>query len=308
MEVLKMEMNKMLLGAMMLSVVSSCEYKFDVTSPVKEPRMVMEGIIGLDGTDYIKLMKAVPVGGEPQDWRSFTVKDIHLSSNGEELSPEWDDVRTCYVLTDKVKAGSKLTFSLSTVSEPEISAATVMPSPVMPEWTYTVVDDELHWKMRLPEDASGDRKFALMSESSYLYELEDETPVERWSRCTINPENVSGADGAAVMFSALRQITYRTCGEWDYDLTLLREAELTDGVFYFITTYNPESKYKMILLNLSEQAYGYFNALYNQDNNFLGRLGFSPANFAYTNVSGGYGVFGAVSRTETLIDLNASSD
>lgn len=294
-------MKRILIGAVILLAVSSCEYKFDVSSPINGPRMVMEGIIGLDETDYIRLVKAVPVGSELQDCKSYEVKSISLKVEGEALTLSKDEEEPCYVSTNKVAAGSELSFSLSTASEPQVSATTVMPFSVEPEWKNTIVDNVLHWKMKL-EGAPEDRKFALMCEYSYLYDIGEEGPIEAWSDCQISPENVGG-DEAIIMFSGLRQITYSPRSGKNYDLTLLREAELTNGEFYFTTNYDAESTYRMILFNLSDEAYGYFNALYNQNNNFFGRLGFSPANFAYTNVIGGYGVFGAVCRTEKLIEL-----
>ncbi len=57
--------------------------------------------------------------------------------------------------------------------------------------------------------------------------------------------------------------------------------------------------YQIMVFKLSEETYGYFGALNNQQSNFLAMLGLSSPNYAYTNVSGGYGILGAMTLTES---------
>ena len=57
--------------------------------------------------------------------------------------------------------------------------------------------------------------------------------------------------------------------------------------------------YQILVFKLSEETYGYFGALNNQQSNFLAMLGLSAPNYAYTNIAGGYGIFGGISRSES---------
>ncbi len=126
--------------------------------------------------------------------------------------------------------------------------------------------------------------------------------AEYWSDCQISAETVGDGSGD-LLSQGLREIAYSPLENKNYRLTLLRGVEIDNGEFAFTTIYNPESKYKLVLLHLSDEAYGYFNAMYNKENNFLGKLGLAPANYAYTNIVNGYGVFGAVDRSEKLIKI-----
>ncbi|MBQ9476685.1 MAG: DUF4249 family protein [Bacteroidales bacterium] len=72
-----------------------------------------------------------------------------------------------------------------------------------------------------------------------------------------------------------------------------------DGVdpdkLYFSTTV----EYNFIVCQLSPELFHYGKALYHSNFDFLSNLGLTPANFTYSNISGGLGVVGALSRTET---------
>ena len=89
-----------------------------------------------------------------------------------------------------------------------------------------------------------------------------------------------------------------------YEFILLRGEDFENGEFIFAS--DPEGgDYQLLVYSLSDSAYGYLNARYNQESNILGILGLSPPNFAYSNVSGGYGVLGAASKKEILVGIEA---
>ncbi len=54
------------------------------------------------------------------------------------------------------------------------------------------------------------------------------------------------------------------------------------------------TKYLVRCSRLSAEAYRYLRSRYEVANNDLAYLGWAPGNFAYTNISGGLGVFGGV--------------
>lgn len=58
-------------------------------------------------------------------------------------------------------------------------------------------------------------------------------------------------------------------------------------------------EYNFIVYQLAPELFHYGKALYHSNFDFLSNLGLTPANFTYSNISGGLGVVGALSRTET---------
>lgn len=64
---------------------------------------------------------------------------------------------------------------------------------------------------------------------------------------------------------------------------------------YFSTTV----EYNFIVYQLAPELFHYGKALYHSNFDFLSNLGLTPANFTYSNISGGLGVVGALARTET---------
>ena len=55
-------------------------------------------------------------------------------------------------------------------------------------------------------------------------------------------------------------------------------------------------QYRFVLYNLSDEFFYFFKALYQSNFDFLSNMGLTPANFTYSNVSGGLGMVGAVGR------------
>ena len=282
------------LAVSLLVLMTSCEYRFDVSSPVAGTRMFVEGIIGLEDTDYIRVQKAVPVGKDAQDGDSYEVESIVYTEDGRAHALEKIDTLQFYAAHGTPAPGSVLRFSLSTKGEPAVSAITTVPDVPQASWTCTVINGTAHWKMTV--DSPEDRYYALMCYGRY--EFED---GEYWGATTVSADQ-AGTSYYETLTAQLRQTTWVSAYE-PYRLTVLRGDELSGGTFAFATD-GTGSAYRMVLLGLSEEAYSYLNAKYNKENNMLAMIGLSPANFAYTNVEGGYGVFAAVSRTEETIQIN----
>ena len=72
------------------------------------------------------------------------------------------------------------------------------------------------------------------------------------------------------------------------------------------TMYDPDKlylggaiEYNFIVYQLSAELFHYGKAVYHSNFDFLSNMGLTPANFTYSNISGGLGVVGALSRSET---------
>ncbi len=289
---------KIITGLAVILSMTACEYEFDVTSPVGEDRMMVEWIVGLDDIDYIKVRKAVPVGKAAQEGNYYEIESMRFTEDEVEVPLFKDPEGSYYYSVHTPKQGSRLEFDLSTKDEPSIKAYTTVPDKVNAQFTYTASQDEIHWQMKV--DDVKDKNFALLAFAGVEYTDEEGEVRQLWNEATISAE-LSGNTYYGFFNSSLRVVNYSVKGKVSCSLTLLRGEEIPDGNFAF-KTYSA-AKYKLVLLVLSDEAYGYFNARYNQDNNFLAKLGLAPSNYAYTNVHGGYGVFGAVTREEKIFEI-----
>jgi hypothetical protein len=57
--------------------------------------------------------------------------------------------------------------------------------------------------------------------------------------------------------------------------------------------------YRIQLYKVSPELYHYCRSLYMIDNNLFAEVGLSPSNFSYTNITGGFGVLGGLSATQS---------
>ncbi len=69
-----------------------------------------------------------------------------------------------------------------------------------------------------------------------------------------------------------------------------------DGVKY---SYTVDNRYRIVLYKVSDEFYHYCKSLYMIENNLFAEVGLSPTNFSYTNISGGFGVLGGLSATQS---------
>ena len=58
-------------------------------------------------------------------------------------------------------------------------------------------------------------------------------------------------------------------------------------------------RYKVLMLKTSEDFYRYFNGQWDRENNILASMGLASPTFTYTNITGGLGVLGTLSHTES---------
>ena len=64
-------------------------------------------------------------------------------------------------------------------------------------------------------------------------------------------------------------------------------------------SYTVDNRYRIVLYKVSDEFYHYCKSLYMIENNLFAEVGLSPTNFSYTNISGGFGVLGGLSCTQS---------
>lgn len=289
-------MKKFCAAGLLALLFTSCEYRFDVESSLKSPILYVESIVGLPGdADYIKVQKAVPSGMDPMPDDEYVITEFAVRQNDAGLPLERvRDTVFFYTHAGKI-AGSKLDLHIGAHGLAEVSAVTEVPSKPVFEVECAAAGDERRWTLRLSDD--GCEHYAVML--SPVYEYSDGSVV-RGSSFDLSSD--FGESSFDLIFPSVMEVNFTDFND-EYHLTMFDRGDTRGGSISFLSTDIADNKVEVIVFALSDEAYGYLKAKYNREHNVLGILGLSPPNFAYSNISGGYGVFGAVSYSQRIIEL-----
>ncbi|MGN1226142.1 MAG: hypothetical protein ACI4TL_02775, partial [Candidatus Cryptobacteroides sp.] len=141
-------MKKISLYAGLVLSLASCNFTFDVESPLTEPLLSFEYIAGLhdeQSTWYGQFMieKLVPVGAEVSPKNDYEIKQLHFTADGRELSweREMNEVTGEYFSTFRAEIpsepGTKLEVSVEAEGVAAVRASTTVPAS--PLFTCTPV-------------------------------------------------------------------------------------------------------------------------------------------------------------------------
>lgn len=276
----------------------SCEYQFDVESSDEAPKLFIESIAGFeDELTYMKVMKTTPIGNPRQSGEEYELQWKNLTFDGKEVPMYKVEGQPFYYYPELDDKTSEIFLKMKAEGMKDISAYTIVPPKPEVSVKYDLLSDRILWKLNI----SGSSYYAI---ALYLKtEGDGGTPESRWEEVSVY-NNLDGMSLLEMLSSSFKKIEWRTYFS-SFPLTLFRREEMEGGVLS-IASDKMEGEYKVEVYSLSESAYGYLNAIYNQSNNYLGMLGLSPPNFAYSNIEGGYGVLGAVRKTEKLISVESN--
>lgn len=270
----------------------SCEYQFDVVSSDKTSMLFIESIVGLDdAASDIKVLKTIPVG-KPKE-SSLEVRGLSAELSVDGVSVALSKVEgQPFLMFPKVEQGAgELALKMKAKGLPEISARTEVPERPQVEARAEVLPDRIKWTL------SGGKE-----SQNYAICLNVRGEEGDWKSVSVYAD-YTGGSYLEMLSSQLKTVYWQTY-YYSYKFILLRGGDFENGELSFAS--DPETgDFQLLVYSLSDSAYGYLNARYNQESNILGILGLSPPNFAYSNVSGGYGVLGAASRKEILLGIEA---
>ena len=313
--------------------LSSCEEQFELKGSYGDPRMYLECYAGLTDTTFITLYKAVPVNAPRSNGDAFTVQKLNFTIDGKPANlTELDN--TFYYTTDPVPGGSRLAVDVQTKETAPIHAETTVPA--IPTFTTeasyipgSTPMIKFHLKMDgeiRPTDRFGIsiREHVVIkydNEDDPREYYEDSAPVslditttslsdlllaalmplpsinvtgypETIECAFYNGEDFSGREIDVATLITPQETTWQEYSDWEED---------EDGNYYptdSVTVTRTDSL-SVRVVRLSDECFGYMNALYNQETDIMAMAGLSPAHFAYTNVSGGYGVLGGLTLTNS---------
>ena len=278
-------MKKFLYIVAALFLLTACEYEFDVTSPVGETRMFVESISGITGAkSYINVKKAVPVGQAKSDGSSYSLESFTLTQDGKELALTKEGTEGTFSFVPEAIPGSRLELRLKARGIEEIRASSLMPAPIeLEDVKCEPMEDRLYWDLSFKSEA---QNLLLFIDDDHFH----------W----FNIYSIAENSMLEALASQLKTVNWLV-EDLNYSYVMIDKKSIQENSHLIFGSSAATGKIRLHLISLSDEAYGYLNAKYNRDNNFMALLGLSPPNFAYSNVENGFGVFSAT--TESVFEI-----
>ena len=278
-------MKKFLYIVAALFLLTACEYEFDVTSPVGETRMFVESISGITGAkSYINVKKAVPVGQDKSMGTEYSLEAFTLTQDGKELALTKEGTEGTFSFVPEAIPGSRLELPLKARGMEEIRASSLMPAPIeLEDVKCEPMEDRLYWDLSFKPEA---QNLLLFIDDDHFH----------W----FNIYSIAENSMLEALASQLKTVNWLV-EDLNYSYVMIDKESIQENSHLIFGSSAATGKIRLHLISLSDEAYGYLNAKYNRDNNFMALLGLSPPNFAYSNVENGFGVFSAT--TESLFEI-----
>ena len=278
-------MKKLLYIVAALFLLTACEYEFDVTSPVGETRMFVESISGITGAkSYINVKKAVPVGQAKSKGTEYSLESFTLTQDGKELALTKEGTEGTFSFVPEAIPGSRLELRLKAQGMEEIRASSLMPAPIeLEDVKCEPMEDRLYWDLSFKPEA---QNLLLFIDDDHFH----------W----FNIYSIAENSMLEALASQLKTVNWLV-EDLNYSYVMIDKESIQENSHLLFGSSAATGKIRLHLISLSDEAYGYLNAKYNRDNNFMALLGLSPPNFAYSNVENGFGVFSAT--TESVFEI-----
>lgn len=303
---------RMLLALFSLCLLCACEETFEIDTKGRS-KLFVQCYAGLEDTTFIHIKKAVPLNSSETSGFKLNRAELRAGGVPVELSK---DSETLYWSTSPIVSGSELVFEAEAQGLPKVLASSKVPEVL-----------DFHTEARVEESSYTGR--VLRMKAVFDKPLPE---GEYFGACVVAHTEVKSDGGvednyeSIVPFSigaiggALSDMISSAMGGGTMDINigdnkhisvlLFNSNDLTDGSICFNSDcsiygdYPGEGdgkavvvEYRLNIYSFSKECYYYFQALNNQDRNFLAQLGLSPPNYSYSNVAGGYGVVAGLNLT-----------
>lgn len=297
----------MLLALFSLCLLCACEETFEIDSK-GQPKLFVQCYAGLEDTTFVYIKKAVPVNSS--ETSGFTLNSIRLKADGVPVELNKDN-ETLYWSISPIASGAELVFEAEAAGLPEVSASSKVPEKL-----------DFHTEVRVEESSYAGRVLRMkavfdkpLPEGGYFgaVVVTHTTVISNGVAEDVYESSVPFSVGT--IGGGLSDMISSAMGGGTMDINiggnkyvsvfLFDSNDLTDGSICFNSEclrvdgdYFKEGdsqgevvvEYRLGIYSFSKECCYYFQALNNQDRNFLAQLGLSPPNYSYSNVAGGYGV------------------
>lgn len=328
-------MKKTALVILSLLTLCSCEgieTRFELTGSGGKPKMYVECYAGLTDTTYISLYKAMPVNATASDGSAFTLKHIGLSINGTAANVTTLD-NTLHYTTDPIPAGAHLAIEVETHETEPVHASTTVPAKPVFTTTSAYVGGMmpmLYFNLKMSETPAGTERFGLsIREHVIMTYSNGDDPFEYYEDFAPTVINAGQSLSDQLKYALLPMPSLYITGyphslefgfysgedfkggeiniattpyDGDYvhdEYRNWEQDESGDWAPKDTVTVTRIDSLQVVVIKMSDECYGYVNALYNQETDLMAMIGLSPAHFAYTNIAGGYGILAGLTVAES---------
>lgn len=281
--------------------LSGCEVEFDIKGLDSEPLFVIDGHVRIepfdDGRGNLQMyLYGVPSAAGDREFSEDAKCTLKVYKNSELIDvKDYITVWTFYGLIADgyadVGPGDEIAITVESDGFPVASSRTVIPrDPPEAELSVSAEGNDLKLLFAFEDDADTDDAYAIRfrTTSSYSFPYDSDIGVTfeipfgnspESSFLDIGPFDVTWEDGE------------RYYGLFDDSFNGRRkEIEVTVPGIGFLT-YDKNVYVRIEIQRISPERLRYETACNDKGNNVLGFIGLSPVTFAYTNVTGGSGVF-----------------
>jgi len=309
-----MRIKHTLAAAAALFAAISCETLME-NDLSKEPIIYVECIPGLSDTTVVQLIAASPAMGYTSSAPLQNAR-VSLSSNGRELSLVKGDIEKegyplgAWYTTDEIRAGEKLSITVQADGLPEAKAETTMPQDgLSPKLTctkdilfgeqYNVSGEKIEvirFNVSFAGEAAQGHYYGVRINREWNGYIDEPMLYEDYSELLyIGTENYVPRVKAKVSKWSVGDPLAGNIYFWDGN-TLESENGMTEIMFYAYDYYEESSddRWCVHLYEVTPELYRYIKSMQYRQDNSSEIAPLYPASYAYSNVEGGCGVFGAI--------------
>ena len=298
----------------------ACEREFDPKLSDSDNQLLLEGVVAGDGGIRLTLSRVTPIGASYLvRTNDFMVEEISVTADGRSVKAQKQDAQHWFVAGENAP-GSSLELSIRAYDAGALRArTTVPPRPVIDGAEVTLAESQedegtvVQIALSLGEEIRPEDRFGLFVDREMTTVVVTPQGEEYTYSNILNLGQTLPTEDAylerLMQGKARMDIKFSPDGKDGEQMLMLHGADLQDGkisAFYatkadhrveLLPGYKSTTRYRFRcrLYRLSPELYSYLAAQYNKDNAGTSRYGLAPANYNYSNVQGGYGVFGAIS-------------
>lgn len=310
-------------AAVMLSAAGSCTYDITLDGLDKEGKLYLICVPGGSDTTVFSLKATYPVSGDRRVTADVKTADVRLSSGGRTVQLLRSDgtlpgiAEGMYYTLEKFQSGETLEMEASVNGVPPVSARTSVPAS-FPRYDVRIEPVQLSGKdsgvkkgisFRVTFDDREESRYYGMQVMARLPSTDETDGYYEYYKSPFYMDENTVFSNLAPMLTISYTGASRLGPSSDSPMVLWDGNAATDVrkelVLDFLDSDSvlegdmEKSEFKVIMYRLSPEFYRFAKASFVTDNNPLVNMGLSAPSFTYTNVSGGTGVFGAVSMSET---------
>ncbi len=316
---------RFILPILLLAGAVSCEERFDLPSSGDGDRLYVKCYAGLADSSYIEVLKAVPLNGKSGGAAVLTGLSLRVDGIEADIIAAGENT---FITGAKFPAGANVTLKAQAEGLEKVVASSRVPESFSFTTSATKVGnafvDLVRLDLQLDREVAENENFSVEVYCHLHRETDDGNPPAD----NYFIEDIASV--GKVIGTETDILSYLSGGDFRHQLLEIggthscefnyfsAEVFNNGAVSVYISpsytdttyTYNPNLyddggnlteeddtvtvvqtvEYQVILTELSTELYGKLNAEFNAESNMLAMLGLSPPNYAYTNISGGYGI------------------